>query len=184
MKRVSNLTSLDIMIATTPFRQVNLSVSNAKTYLFSTLFVVGNLVLPQLCHQIPDGGKILLPIYFFTLIASYKFGLKVGLLTAIASPLLNYLFFGMPVLAFLPVILIKSSILAIAAAWIGDKSKSVSLFLIALTILAYQLLGGLAEWLLTTDFSAAVQDFRIGFPGMLVQWVAGWGLLKLMANGH
>lgn len=172
------------MTTATPFRQVSLSVSDFKTYLYSVLFVGGNLVLPQLCHQIPDGGKILLPIYFFTLIASYKFGLKVGLLTAIASPLLNHLIFGMPVLASLPAILIKSSILAIAAAWIADKRKSVSLFLVALAILSYQIFGGLAEWLITTDFSAAIQDFRIGFPGMLIQWVAGWGLLKLMANGH
>lgn len=172
------------MLVATPFKQVNLSIGNIKTYVFSTLFVLGNLVLPQLCHQIPDGGKILLPIYFFTLIASYKFGVKVGLLTAVASPLLNYLFFGMPVLAFLPVILIKSSALAIAAAWISSKSNAVSLLLIALTILAYQIVGGLAEWLITTDFTAAVQDFRIGFPGMMIQWVAGWGLLKLMANGH
>lgn len=170
------------MIATTPFRQINLSVVNVKTYLFSTLFVLGNLVLPQVCHLIPDGGKILLPIYFFTLIASYKFGLKVGLLTALFSPLMNYLFFGMPVLAMLPVILIKSSLLAVAAAWIANKSHSVSLLLIALTILAYQVLGGLAEWAITTDLNAALQDFRLGFPGMLVQWIAGWGLLKLMAQ--
>jgi len=170
------------MIATTPFRQINLSVVNVKTYLFITLFVLGNLVLPQVCHLIPDGGKILLPIYFFTLIASYKFGLKVGLLTALFSPLMNYLFFGMPVLAMLPVILIKSSLLAVAAAWIANKSHSVSLLLIALTILAYQVLGGLAEWAITTDLNAALQDFRLGFPGMLVQWIAGWGLLKLMAQ--
>ncbi|MDD4922950.1 MAG: ECF transporter S component [Bacteroidales bacterium] len=172
------------MIATTHFRQINLSVVNAKTYLFSTLFVIGNLVLPQICHLIPDGGKIFLPIYFFTLIASYKFGLKVGLLTAIFSPLMNYLFFGMPMLAMLPVILAKSSLLAVAAAWIGGRSKSVSLLLIALTILAYQVLGGVAEWIITVDFSAALQDFRLGYPGMLVQWIAGWGLLKLMAKNE
>lgn len=170
------------MIATTPFKQINLSVVNVKTYLFSTLFVLGNLVLPQVCHLIPDGGKILLPIYFFTLIASYKFGLKVGLLTALFSPLMNYWFFGMPALAMLPVILVKSSLLAVAAAWIANKSHSVSLLLIALTILAYQVLGGLAEWVITTDLNAALQDFRLGFPGMLVQWIAGWGLLKLMAQ--
>ena len=170
------------MIATTPFKQINLSVVNVKTYLFSTLFVLGNLVLPQVCHFIPDGGKIFLPIYFFTLIASYKFGLKVGLLTALFSPLMNYWFFGMPALGMLPVILVKSSLLAVAAAWVANKSHSVSLLLIALTILAYQVLGGLVEWIITADLNAALQDFRLGFPGMLVQWIAGWGLLKLMAQ--
>lgn len=170
------------MIATIPFRQINLSVVNVRTYLFSALFVIGNLVLPQVCHLVPDGGKIFLPIYFFTLIASYKFGLKVGLLTALFSPLMNHLLFGMPMLAMLPAILAKSTLLAIAAAWIANKSKSVSLLLIALTILSYQVLGGLAEWVITADLMAAVQDFRIGFPGMLLQWLAGWGILSLMAK--
>lgn len=170
------------MIATASFRQINLSVVNVRTYLLSALFVIGNLVLPQICHLVPDGGKMLLPIYFFTLIASYKFGLKVGLLTAIFSPLMNSLFFGMPLVAMLPVILIKSSLLAIAAAWIANKSRSVSLLLIALTILSYQVVGGLAEWIITADIMAALQDFRLGFPGMLVQLFAGWGLLRLMAK--
>lgn len=170
------------MIETAAFRPINLSVSNVKTYLFSTLFVIGNLVLPQICHLIPDGGKMLLPIYFFTLIAAYKFGWRVGLLTAVFSPLANYLIFGMPMLALLPVILIKSSLLAVIAAWFARKSRSISLLLIALTILAYQVLGSLAEWLITMDLSAALQDFRLGIPGMLLQWIAGWGILRLLAK--
>jgi len=170
------------MIETAPFHPINLSVANIKTYLFSTLFVIGNLVLPQVCHFIPDGGKILLPIYFFTLIAAYKFGWKVGLLTAIFSPVVNCLIFGMPMMALLPVILIKSSLLAIIAAWIANKSRSISLVLIALTILSYQVLGSLAEWLITMDLSAALQDFRLGIPGMLLQWIAGWGILRLLAK--
>jgi hypothetical protein len=52
------------MIATIPFKQINLSVVNIKTYLFSSLFVIGNIVLPQVCHLIPDGGKIFLPINY------------------------------------------------------------------------------------------------------------------------
>ena len=60
----------------------SLSFSNVKTYLFVFLFVAGNIALPQLCHLVPMGGPTLLPIYFFTLIAAYKFGFRVGLLTA------------------------------------------------------------------------------------------------------
>lgn len=172
------------MIATASFRPVNYSVANVKTYLFSTLFVIGNLVLPQVCHLVPDGGKILLPIYFFTLIAAYKFGWKVGLLTAILSPVINHLAFGMPMLAMLPAILIKSSLLAIIAAWVANKSRSISILLIALTVLAYQVLGSMAEWAITGDFMAGVQDFRLGLPGMLIQCVAGWGILRLMAKNE
>ena len=66
-----------------------LSLGNYKTYMLASIFVIGNLVFPQLAHLIPQGGYILLPIYFFTLIAAYKYGLFVGMLTAISSPLIN-----------------------------------------------------------------------------------------------
>ena len=59
----------------------NYGLNELKTYLFAFLFVAGNIILPQLCHLIPDGGKMFLPIYFFTLVASYKYGVKVGLMT-------------------------------------------------------------------------------------------------------
>jgi hypothetical protein len=169
---------------TANFVQLDYSVKNLKTYLFTTLFIGGNLILPQLCHLIPNGGFILLPIYFFTLIASYKFGLKVGLLTAIFSPLVNSLIFGMPALAVLPVILIKSTVLATAASLIAQKSKSISLLMIALVILAYQFIGGIAEFIITSDFNAALKDFSIGYPGMLLQLFGGWFILKLMAKNE
>ena len=63
----------------------SLFFGNVKTYLFALLFVAGNIALPQLCHLVPAGGPTLLPIYFFTLIAAYKYGFRVGLLTAILS---------------------------------------------------------------------------------------------------
>ena len=74
----------------------SLNYSNVKTYLFALLFIAGNIALPQLCHLIPYGGPTLLPIYFFTLIAGYKYGFRVGLLTAILSPVINHLLFAMP----------------------------------------------------------------------------------------
>ena len=92
-----------------------LSYSQMKTYLLAALFVVGNIALPQLCHLMPQGGLIFLPIYFFTLVAAYKYGFTVGLTTAVLSPLVNSALFGMPPAAALPIILIKSVTLAVAA---------------------------------------------------------------------
>jgi hypothetical protein len=170
------------MTLTTPFIQLNLSVKELRTWIFATLFIIGNLLLPQLCHFVPNGGLIFLPIYFFTLIAAYKFGLKVGLLTAILSPLVNNLLFGMPIAAMLPVILTKSVLLAVVASLVASRSKSVSLLLLALVVLAYQLLGGMVEGVLAQNLLAGVQDFRMGFPGLLVQVLGGWMVLKALAR--
>ena len=41
---------------------------NYRTYLAAAAFVCGNILVPQLCHLIPNGGLIFLPIYFFTLV--------------------------------------------------------------------------------------------------------------------
>ena len=170
------------MMIVSQFRQLNLSVVNVRTYLFAVLFVGGNMLLPQLCHLMPDGGKIFLPIYFFTLIASYKFGLKVGILTAVLSPLCNHRLFGMPPAGMLPVLLVKSTLLALVGAIVADRSQRVSLLHVAAVVVAYQVLGGIAEWLIASDLSAALQDFKIGFPGMLLQVVLGWVILKGLAK--
>jgi hypothetical protein len=49
-------------------------------------------------------------------------------------------------------------------------------------ILAYQVLGGLAEWGLSGSFAAALQDFKLGLPGLLVQLFGGWLVLKALAK--
>lgn len=151
-----------------------LPYSNAKTYLAASLFVLGNLVMPQLFHLIPQGGMIWLPIYFFTLVGAYKYGWNVGLLTAVLSPLVNSALFGMPAVAVLHAILFKSVLLAIAAGYAASHFKKASLGLLIGVVLAYQVVGTLGEWVMNGDFWLAIQDFRIGIPGMLFQIFGGW----------
>ena len=155
----------------------SLKYRDAKTYLLASLFVIGNILLPQLCHLIPNGGTTWLPIYFFTLIGAYKYGWRVGLITAIASPLINSGLFGMPAAAALPAIMLKSTLLAIIAGVIAAKFKKATLLLLTVTVLGYQLTGTLGEWIIKGDLYAAIQDFRIGLPGMLLQILGGWLLL-------
>ena len=158
----------------------NLDFDQLKTYLFVTLFVAGNIIFPQLCHLIPNGGHIFLPIYFFTLIASYKYGMKVGVMTAVLSPAVNSILFGMPAAAVVPSIMIKSVFLAIAASWVAEKSNKVSLWSVLVVILSYQLFGYLVEWIMTGSLYAAAVDFRLGVPGMLIQWLGGFLFIKYM----
>lgn len=166
----------------TTVKLYSLTYKEIKTYLFALLFVVGNIALPQICHLIPGGGLTWLPIYFFTLIAAYKYGLRVGLLTAILSPLINSVLFGMPPVALLPAILIKSTLLAGAAAYAAHRLGKISLLGIIAAVLAYQIAGTLIEWAIVKDFFTAVQDFRIGIPGMLIQIFGGYALLKAIAK--
>jgi hypothetical protein len=157
--------------------------SNAKTYLMALLFIIGNILLPQLCHLIPKGGLILLPIYFFTFVGAYKYGWKTGLLIAVFSPLINSLIFGMPAAAALPAIMTKSILLAIAAGLAAVRFQKISIPILALVVVSYQIAGTLAEWAFTGDLSLAAQDFRIAIPGMLLQVFGGYAFIRyLMRN--
>ena len=152
-----------------------------RTYLAAGIFIIGNILVPQLCHLIPDGGLMFLPIYFFTLIGAYKCGWKVGLLTAVLSPLVNCALFGMPPVASLPAILVKSISLAIAAGVIGKYMKF-SIWSVALAVLAYQLVGMTFEFLTDFNLMHALQDVRIGWPGILIQIVGGYFLLRAISK--
>lgn len=158
----------------------SLNYNRVRTYLAASLFISGNIALPQLFHLIPQGGMTWLPIYFFTLIGAYKYGWKVGLLTAIVSPLLNSLLFGMPMPAVLPAILLKSVLLALAAGFTAKHWQRVSIPLLLLVVLSYQVTGTLGEWAMSGSFFAASQDFRMGIPGMLVQVFGGYLFIRYL----
>ncbi len=158
----------------------SLSLKDIKTYLFAMFFVVGNILFPQLCHLVPNGGHIFLPIYFFTLIGAYKYGWKVGLLTAVASPLVNSFLFGMPAPAVLPLILVKSVLLAFSAAFVAARFKEVSLLLMFLVVMLYQVSGCLVETIVEGSFAAGFSDFVVGIPGMLVQIFGGFLVVRFL----
>lgn len=158
----------------------SLSMREAKSILIALAFIAGNIVLPQLCHLLPQGGLIWLPIYFFTLVGAYKYGWQVGLFTAVASPLVNSLLFGMPAHAAVPVILIKSVCLAVSAGLMARYTRRVSLLSLLGVVLAYQVLGGLAEWAIAGSIYAPLQDFRLGLPGLVLQVVGGYLVIRYL----
>lgn len=167
---------------TTTVKLYQWGYDEARTYLAALAFILGNIVLPQLFHLVPQGGVTWLPIYFFTLVGSYKYGWRVGLLTAVFSPLVNSILFGMPHAAALPAILLKSVLLAIICGFVASRFRKVSIKLLVLVVLSYQIVGTLGEWAMKGDFLLAIQDLRIGIPGMLLQVFGGWVLIKARKN--
>ena len=160
----------------------SLPFSSLRTYLFAALFVVGNIVVPQLFHLVPGGGVTWLPIYFFTLVGAYCYGWRVGLLTALLSPAVNALLFGMPAVAALPAIELKSVLLAVFAGLAASGRDKAALPSLVAVVLGYQLVGTLGEWAIKGALALACQDFRIGLPGMLLQVFGGLAVIKLIAR--
>lgn len=163
---------------TTTLQFYSLEYNRLKTYGVAALFVAGNVLLPQLCHLVHLGGPTFLPIYFFTLVGAYKYGWRVGLLTSVVSPWVNAVLFGMPAMEALPAIVLKSVLLAGIAGYTAARYLRASLWLLAGVVLAYQAAGTLGEWMMGESFYGAIQDFRIGVPGMLLQVFGGWFMIN------
>ena len=70
------------------------------------------------------------------------------------------------------------ALLAGAAGYAARRFNRVSVALLAAVVLFYQIVGSAGEWALTGSFTAAVQDFRIGIPGMLLQVFGGYLFIK------
>jgi len=156
-----------------------LSMKEARFYFYTLLFVAGNIAFPAICHLVPNGGPMLLPIYFFTLIAGYRFGWAAALATAILSPIANHLLTGMPPASMLSVILVKSILLAFFAST-AARLFGLSFLAVALAVLGYQATGGMVEWFMTGSWAAALADFRVGLPGILFQLIGGYAVLRLL----
>ncbi len=74
----------------------SLNLGEARLYVATAAMVAGNILLPLALHQIPDAGRMFLPIFFFTLIAGWRFGAQAAVLTAMLSPVANPFLTGMP----------------------------------------------------------------------------------------
>jgi len=155
-----------------------LNYDEVKTYLWTAVFVACNLVLPQLFHLIPQGGVIFSPLSLVILAGAYKFGWKTGLLAALLSPLVNHVVTGMPSWEVMPVMAMKLAVLAVVAGLIAQRFKAVSMMLLIGVVLVSKAIGGFGELLLTGGIDATMADFIIGWPGLLMQVVGAWLILK------
>ena len=161
-------------------RLYTLNYDEAKTYMWAAVFVACNLVLPQVFHLIPQGGIIFAPLSLVILAGAYKFGWKTGLLAALASPLVNHLLTGQPATGVMPVMTLKLVALALTAGFTAQYFKRVTLPLLMGVVLVALLIGGLGELALTGGIAATIADFTIGWPGLILQIVGTWLILKFI----
>ena len=159
-------------------RLYTLNFDEVNTYLWATVFVVCNMVLPQVFHLIPQGGIMFAPLSLVILAGAYKLGWKTGLLAAVASPLVNNLVFGMPAWGVLQVMMLKLVVLALVAGLTAQYFRSVTLPLLVGVVLASEVIGGFGELLLTGGINATIQDFTIGWPGLLLQVIGTYLIIK------
>lgn len=62
----------------------------------------------------------------------------------------------------------------------AHQYNKIAMSLLLGTVLFYQIIGTLGEWGMKGDFYLAIQDFRIGIPGMLLQVFGGYVFVKYL----
>lgn len=72
--------------------------SNIKNLALAAMFMALGLVLPFFTGQIPQIGKMLLPMHIPVLLCGLICGWKYGLAVGFVTPLLRSVIFGMPIL--------------------------------------------------------------------------------------
>ena len=164
----------------TTARLYTLNFDEVKTYLWAAVFVSCNLALPRLFHLIPEGGIIFSPLTLVILAGSYKFGWRVGLIAALASPLVNHLVTGMPATGVLPVMTLKLAVLALIAGLTAQHFKKCTLLLLIGVVLATKLVGGLGELAITGGIEVTIQDFTVGWPGLLMAVIGSYLICKYL----
>ena len=161
--------------------QQPLSLGDVRLYLATSAMVLGNLLLPYAVHRVPDGGRIFLPIFFFTLIAGWRFGMMAGLLTGLLSPLANHILTGMPPTPALQSIMVQSALLGALASVASARSRKLSLPILALVVLLHQALILLPQ-LLQSGVNPVLATLELRLPGLLFQIFGGFGLLWFMGR--
>ena len=155
-----------------------LGLADWRLYLASALFALANLLVPMALHTIPDAGQIFLPMFFFTLLAAWQFGLFAGLAVAVASPLLSHFLTGMPLAVMLPAILSIAVALALVAAILSARTRAVSLPGILVAIAAMQAAGFIVERIAGMPIEKSLTLLRMSIPGMLIMLFGTYLLLR------
>jgi hypothetical protein len=161
-------------------QQPALSLRDLRLYGFAAVFTAGNLLAPMAVHSIPQGGLIFLPIFFFTLVAAYRFGFAAGALTGLASPVLNFALTGMPPAAMLPTVLAQSLVIAAIAAALAARSGRLNPWLLLLAAVSMQLVGFGLDLARGGSVSAGLDTLRLGIPGVLLIGFGGYAVLRLL----
>jgi hypothetical protein len=168
-------------VSSVPIEQPALSLRDVRLYGFVAVFSAGNLLLPMAVHTLPQGGLIFLPIFFFTLVAAYRFGLAAGVMTALASPLLNHFVTGMPPTDVLLGVVARSLLVAVFAAVLARRTGRLSPWALLLAAVVMQLGGFVVDLVLGGSVPAGLDVLRLGIPGVLIMAFGGYFVLRLLA---
>ncbi len=136
--------------------------NSVRNLVLASLFIALGLVLPFLTGQIPEIGRMLLPMHIPVLLAGFVCGGPLGLLVGFITPLLRSVLFGIPVM--FPIAVSMAFELAVYGLLAGLLYRMMPKKPIYLwVVLLLSMIGGRVVW-------GAVSMVLYGFQGTPFTW--------------
>ena len=159
---------------------VSVRVKHTHKVVCAALLIAAGVLLPQVFHLIggDTAGRIFLPMHIPVLLAGLLLGPVPGVAVGIVTPLLSFLFTGMPAVAVLPFMLFELFAYGLVSGLLGQIEKAP----LYVALVAAQVAGRLANagclfiagtllHLKAAPAASVVTAFFTGLPGIVVQLV-------------
>jgi len=169
-------------------------MSILKRALICAVCIALCVVLPMAFHSIPDAGSILSPMHIPALLCGLVCGPWFGLLCGLAGPLLSSQLTGMPMMAYLPPMMVELAVYGLVAGLMMQfvRTKK-SLVDVVISMIAAMLVGrivaGAAKALIFAagEFTMAMwisSYFVAMIPGIIMHLVAVPALYYALEKAH
>lgn len=142
-----------------------------RSFLVSSIFVCLSIALVSFTHHFYLAGQIFLPMHFFIFVAGLVFGWRVGVLTGFLTPIVSFMFSGMPLIGVLPQIMIELVAYGFFVGFFKHKLNMNNYASLILAMVAGKLFLGLAV-LIFQDMSPVNYVWVIiktGYVGLMIQ---------------
>jgi hypothetical protein len=148
-----------------------IKLNNVSLAIFAFAFIAADVLVPYALHQFGIAGRVFQPMFFLVLIPALLFGMRMGLLVGFVTPIMSFLFSGMPLPNILPLVLIEITALGIFAGLFREKYRMNIFLSLILSIISAKLVLGLSVLFMASIVPAGyfLDTFSIGWPGLLLQ---------------
>ena len=160
-------------------------MTNTKKIVFSAIFLILGLVIPQAFHYLPiaNTGSILLPMHIPVLLCGFLLGPLYGALVGILTPAFSFLITGMPPIQIMPFMVIELFAYGLVAGiMFSILKKANKMVRIYISLIVAMILGRMV-YAMSLFFAtnllglskigpiAAINGFVKGVPGIIIQLV-------------
>lgn len=170
------------------------TMSTVKRSIITAICIALCVVLPQAFHAIPNAGSVYLPMHIPVYLCGMISGWPYGILCGLAGPLLSSLITGMPMMAYLPGMMVElfcyGAISGLVFRLVRTKNLYADIYaaLVSAMLLGRIIAGLVKAFILApgelTAAAWATSYFVTGLPGIVIQLIVIPGLLLVLMKSR